>query len=357
MRSSSADENVRRWRVMAVIVQARSLEQRLSAMLFTWCSLIPRALRDTSFNLESSECSQPERGRPPRDLLAEATRTITTRHWPAEILFFRNEHQNLARDSSVTRAQFVHFDRDSPNRQVDREAAAMLNAVARLQLFQNVPSNYSTWVEITEIVGLVEGIAFQRTDNRTDNFLIMSCSFREVAFKCQLDVFDAATRVIRLTWDNRTFDESRVRSLPVGSSRSTLIAANSGNRPSFVSANTVCWPADRAARRIVRADILMRCIAASSDLNVNTALLRCARAFALYLSTTSQDIHSNLVALFHGTGILIFVIVDFKNCSSIGSVNGCLSDNELFIFQNESIPRYVRKVLSTSTERYFCANA
>ena len=335
MSCSSPDKDARHTRVLAAIGQDSFLERHLSAALFTWSSSNQtRALRDPPFNLEASECSEPERGRslPPHNLPADAT--ITTRHRHIELLFFISEHQ--------------HLGRDPPNTQMDREASAMRDVEARLQTIQTILTQNRPRIDIEEIVSLVEAIFFYRTDNSTKNFL-MRCPFHKNAFQCRFSVSDAASRVNRLR---------HVRSLPAGSTRSTLIAC--------VSFDNTEATADRAARLIVGADTatdrrvssikdklsLFECLAVSnhemplpsgnqqcdivkavsSDLNINTALIfeLCA-ILALYLSTTSQDIHSNMVARFHGTGKLIFVIIDFKNCRSIGSVNGSLSDNELFL--------------------------
>ena len=312
MRGSSAEVDARLWRVLAAIGKDCSLEHRLSAMLFTWCSSnqsIARVLRDPSFILESSQCSQLERGHstPPHDSPAEAT--ITTPLWQVELLDFLSDlARDLSRDRRLTRMLIVPF---------DREAATM------------TPIQNEIRFEMKEVVAAVEGIACHRTDNRTEYFLFMRCSFCEVALKYWLSVFDTAARVSKLNLDDRSFEEFRVRWLPVGSPRSTLISVSSGSRPTYVFDNTEA-AADRAFRLIVGADTattrrassikdklsLLECLAfcQTFDILASSRELRemTVRAIlALYLYTTSQDIHSNTVARFRGTGKLIFVIIDF----------------------------------------------
>ena len=120
-----------------------------------------------------------------------------------ELIFFMSEHQQLARDRNVTRAQLlavsrvVQFDRDPSTSQIDREATAMREAEARLATFRDVETrlNGEAHVEQSEHVAL-EAFGFYKCES--NGFLRVRCSFCKKAFSYPLQLPDAAARVHRL---------------------------------------------------------------------------------------------------------------------------------------------------------------
>ena len=120
-----------------------------------------------------------------------------------ELIFFMSEHQQLARDRNVTRAQLlavsrvVQFDRDPPTSQIDREATAMREAEARLATFRDLETrlNGGAHVEMSELIALVV-FGFYKCES--NGLLRVRCSFCKKAFPYALKVPDAAARVHRL---------------------------------------------------------------------------------------------------------------------------------------------------------------
>ena len=172
----------------------------------------------------------------------------------SELLFFLSEDQQLARTSNVTRAELlararvVHFDRDPPANQVDREAAAMREAEARLATFGDVrTANEQTQragqveLESVEIVALVVWGFYKFPE---PGVFRVRCSFCKKAFSYSLyiNLPDAAARLVRLRRthalaaptcpislnhlaDDRPLDERRVSCLLSGNSLQTHVFA------------------------------------------------------------------------------------------------------------------------------------
>ena len=125
----------------------------------------------------------------------------------------------------------------------------MRDAEARLQSFQNVPSNNGTRVEIDEIVALVM-FGFYKTEN--NGHFVVRCSFCKKASQYRLYDADAAARLNRLRTshaltshtcamslnhlgDDKPFDEARIRCLRSSALHSTPSVRNNGTTLSSIS--------------------------------------------------------------------------------------------------------------------------
>ena len=169
-----------------------------------------------------------------------------------------SEHQQLARDRNVTRAQLaslarvVQFDRDLPTSQIDREATAMREAEARLATFREVetrPNDGGAQIEMSELVALVV-FGFYKCES--NGLLRVRCSFCKKAYPYPLQLPDAAARLhrLRLTHalvshtcamslnhmgDDRPLDDRRLHSLLFNSTTATSVPNGRGLSPVTLS--------------------------------------------------------------------------------------------------------------------------
>ena len=168
----------------------------------------------------------------------------------SELLFFLSEDQQLARTSSVTRAELlsrarvVQFDRDPPANQIDRETTAMRDAEARLATFGNVRTaseqtqrGGEVELESVEIVALVVWGFYKCHE---PGVFRLRCSFCKKSFPYSLSLPDAAARLVRLRRthelsaptcaislnhlaDDRPLDERRISCMLAGNSSQTRL--------------------------------------------------------------------------------------------------------------------------------------
>ena len=194
-------------------------------------------------------------------------------------LFFMSEHQQLARDRNVARAQLVsvarvvQFDRDPPTIQIDWEATAMREAEARLATFRDVDTrpNGGAQIVMSELVALVV-FGFYKCES--NGLLLVRCSFCKKAFAYALQVSGAAARVqrLRLTHalvshtcamslnhmgDDRPLDDRRLHSLL--SNSTTAISVPNGRASSPVTLSQAAHPDPAVIPNAILPDVANAC--------------------------------------------------------------------------------------------------
>ena len=150
----------------------------------------------------------------------------------------RDRHVNdVIRAKLLLRVRVVHFRLDTLAIKYVCVPALMREAEteARLQAFQSTPSvRHGAHGSVCTIVAVATRLpALYKYKTEDSAHCRVRCSFCKKAFSYRLWQAHAAARVntsvmsLRHSGDDRPFDESRVRSLPVGSPHLTLIASNS----------------------------------------------------------------------------------------------------------------------------------